>query len=600
MNNPQQRKLPSKEMIDEYEIEKTLGSGGFGITYLATDTRLQRQVAIKEYFPQNAWRDNTTKAVHAYDGEATNSYQIGLDRFFKEGQILAQFKHYNIVSVQRLISANNTAYLVMDYVHGETLEKYLQRLGRPLTYEEVEQIFNPLLDGLKAVHEHNLLHLDIKPENIFLRKDGMPVLIDFGGARFQLGKSSQAVSFLVATEGYAPNEQYTAGELSPATDIYAVAATLYRALTGNVPIDSQSRSLSMIDHAKDSLLPLESNLNNQTYPLHFIQTINQAISLRMSERPQTVKEFQLALFSNSEQAKKPANSSQPLAEDLSTPSSIQIDTQNHPNTNSGKRDIWKPIMAVIGTAIAGLLGILAWNSNSQPRVITVSTHNTPNPTLEETNETKDTDANITDHQQPYTNEEQPSPVIEKLPETNQSPPPEKVYFSALVFDPPSNVRDAPKGTISCVIDTRQTIHVIPLSNNPDWYKTDSCGSDYNDFIHHTQINVQPKPISQNTTPSQYDVLKQSSKTKIYKGKWKGVSAKVYIKWDDYSGSGGKISGIVESSTGTHITSFGGSNYAFRKLKLSLNNGENIYVKATISGSIKTWSSPDITFSRKYK
>ena len=292
----QQRELSSGEMLGSFRIERTLGTGGFGITYLALDTTFDILVAIKEYFPQNAWRDSGSRLIHCHDGEPEKNYQFGLQHFHREGQILAKFKHPNIVQARQMFPANNTAYLVMEYEEGEELEHYLHRLNKPLTYQEAEAIFNPVLDGLRAVHEQGLLHLDIKPENIYLRSDGRPMLIDFGGARHQLGKASQAVSFLVASEGYAPNEQYTGHKLQATTDIYAVGATLYRSITGKNPADAKERSVSLIDKTPDPLPSIRQLVKQGQYPNHFLQAIDDALRMRMTDRPQSVRELQQRLF----------------------------------------------------------------------------------------------------------------------------------------------------------------------------------------------------------------------------------------------------------------------------------------------------------------
>lgn len=293
-----QRPLQNGEEIEGFRIQDVLGSGSFGITYLALNINLERQVAIKEYFPQNAWRIKESRVIRTNDGEATDSYKIGLDRFYKEGQILAQFKHPNIVGVQHILSANNTAYIVMDYEDGETLDSYMNRLGRPLTYKEAKIIFNPLLDGLRAIHDRGLLHLDIKPANIFLRRDDSPVLIDFGGARHQLGQASRLVSFLVATDGFAPNEQYagSALNLKPVTDIYAMGATLYYCLTNQIPAEAQIRATAIIDNLSDPFISPSMLLDQNAYPNHFLPAIEASLNMKASSRPQSVREFQQRLF----------------------------------------------------------------------------------------------------------------------------------------------------------------------------------------------------------------------------------------------------------------------------------------------------------------
>jgi serine/threonine protein kinase len=345
----QQRELLPGDLVGAFRIERTLGVGGFGITYLALDTGLNVQVAIKEYFPQNAWRDTGSRAVHCYTGGAEQTFQVGLQRFHKEGQTLAQFKHPNIVRVRQMLPANNTAYLVMDYEQGEELEAYLRRIGRPLSYQELENIFAPLLDGLRAVHDRGLLHLDIKPENIFLRADSTPVLIDFGGARHQLGQASRAVSFLVASDGYAPNEQYTGTQLQPTTDVYAVGATIYRCITGQVPADAPKRGVAMIDGNTDPLPPVRQCVSHGAYPEHFLQTLDDALNMRVSNRPQSVRELQQRLFHSIQ--------THPHPQPLYTPSS----PLPMPVTTTSKTN-WLPIALGV---IAVLVAVFFWNMASK-------------------------------------------------------------------------------------------------------------------------------------------------------------------------------------------------------------------------------------------
>jgi serine/threonine protein kinase len=376
-----QRPLAVGEMIDVFRIKQVLGAGGFGITYLATDTTLNCQVALKEYFPQNAWREQHSRVVRTSEGDSSQSFQVGLDRFHKEGQALALFSHPNIVRVRRLLVANNTAYLVMDYEHGETLESYLQRLGRPLTYQQAETVFNPLLDGLRAIHERNLLHLDIKPANIFLRGDGIPVLIDFGGARHQLGQASRMVSFLVASDGYAPNEQYSGNQLQPATDIYAVGATIYFSITGRVPSDSPLRANAVIDGQPDPLLPV-GQLVRSAFPTNFLQVVDAALSMRAASRPQSVREFQQRLF---------APAAPPPQVDPAPP-------YQPPLTPGGTN--WIPVLAGVGGVIALLLVVVLMKMPSGRSNASAASSNQIIPTT-----TAQTDAAILDLQKQNTLQE---------------------------------------------------------------------------------------------------------------------------------------------------------------------------------------------------
>ena len=170
--------LPTGYQLAEYVIETILGHGGFGITYLAKDVQLGTQVAIKEYLPQDfALRKGATTIVPNPEGNTVVTYQCGLKEFLREGQALARFKHSNIVRVLRFIEANGTAYMVMEYEKGTSLSQHLKGNGARLDEAKLLRIFLPIMNGLQAVHEAGMLHLDIKPENIYLREDGTPMKV---------------------------------------------------------------------------------------------------------------------------------------------------------------------------------------------------------------------------------------------------------------------------------------------------------------------------------------------------------------------------------------------------------------------------------------
>jgi hypothetical protein len=231
--------LPAGTLLMEYRLDGVLGAGGFGLTYLAWDTNLQKQVAIKEYLP-------TETALRALDGSVVpiatqrhEDYRWGLERFLQEARTLARFTHPHIVRVNRYFEANGTAYMVMEYERGESLSALLKREPCP-SEERLREILLPVLSGLRAVHEAGFLHRDIKPGNIFLREQGGPVLLDFGAARHAPGGSTDHTA--VVTPGYAPIEQYSAGgPQGPWSDIYAVAAVFFRAVTNANPPDAVGR-----------------------------------------------------------------------------------------------------------------------------------------------------------------------------------------------------------------------------------------------------------------------------------------------------------------------------------------------------------------------
>lgn len=284
--------------LAEYHIDSVLGHGGFGITYLAHDSALGAEVAIKEYLPQDiSVRDPKTGAIMpALSKDAIRNYQWGLKQFVKEARALARFKHPNIVRVLRFIEANGTAYMVMEYEQGQTLAQHLRQTpGRRLDEPMLLRVVMPLLNGLHAMHEAGLLHLDIKPENIYLRQDGTPMLIDFGSAR-QAMTSVGASSRIALTHGYAPIEQYPdKGQLGPWSDIYALGATMYRCVTGKRPDDSVDRYRAVLDYDTDPVKPAAKSAQKRYQPM-LLDAIDWAMQIHAKDRPQSAREFQDGLM----------------------------------------------------------------------------------------------------------------------------------------------------------------------------------------------------------------------------------------------------------------------------------------------------------------
>jgi len=274
------------ELENEYRIESLLGHGGFGITYLATDLRLQQKVAIKEYLPNElAVREGVT-TVFAKSSTDEEAFQWGLQRFILEARTLAHFKHPNIVRVIRFFELHGTAYMVMEYQAGQSLKDY--SLAREFTQQDLENILYPLLDGLAQVHAAGFLHRDIKPNNIYIRNDGTPVLLDFGAARFAVGLRSRSLTSIV-TPGYAPFEQYDSKSLQgPWSDIYALSAVMYFLITGGPPQEVVSR----IKHDQ-MLKACEQGYGR--FRAEFLQAIDWALAVDEEARPQSVTEWRQAL-----------------------------------------------------------------------------------------------------------------------------------------------------------------------------------------------------------------------------------------------------------------------------------------------------------------
>ena len=282
-----------------YRVESVLGKGAFGITYLAHDVNLDRQVAIKEYLPDDfaIRKDNLTVQPTTY--ERKEDFEWGLKRFVSEAKILTKFEHPNLVRVFNVFEMNNTAYMVMNYEVGKSLQQILKS-RKTLTEAELTKIIIPLLSGLEVMHEKGFVHRDIKPGNIFIRGDGSPVLLDFGSARQTRGERGQeadegqeTVTTLV-TPGYAPIEQYSSksSRQGPWTDIYGLAATLYKAVTGVMPSAAVNRSEVIVHDQKDCYIPV-SNLTKGRYSEQFLAAIDHAMAFKADERPQDVVKWRI-------------------------------------------------------------------------------------------------------------------------------------------------------------------------------------------------------------------------------------------------------------------------------------------------------------------
>lgn len=281
--------LPIGALIQEYRIDAVLGAGSFGITYKARDTYLGQTVAIKEFFPDEYVERGGDGAIQLISERHAETYRWELDRFIGEGQVLATFRHPNIVRVWRYFAANNTAYMVMDYEEGQNLKVFLRTLQRLPTEQELRAIFMPVLEGLQEVHSKRYLHRDIKPGNIYIRTNSTPLLLDFGAARLEIAASPEG-STSKLTVGYAPIEQYIGdAPQSPALDIYALGATLYRCLAGQTPVESTQRHKVVQSGQPDPLVEA-THLGKDRYSHRFLETVDWMMRIYPEARPQSVDE----------------------------------------------------------------------------------------------------------------------------------------------------------------------------------------------------------------------------------------------------------------------------------------------------------------------
>jgi serine/threonine protein kinase/HAMP domain-containing protein len=279
--------LPVGFRLFEYRIDRLLGKGGFGLTYLATDVNLNTRFAIKEYLPEQFAFRKSTKTVSASSITDRDRYQQGLDNFLAEARTLATFRHPNIVRVARFFEANKTAYIVLEYEKGDALRSWWRR-NNQLPERDLVQLLQPLLEGLSVVHAAGFLHRDIKPDNIYVRQeDGSLVLLDFGSARQAVG--GEDVMGHALTPGYAPIEQYEDASQGAYTDIYGLAATLYWLVTGTKPPIAPERVVA------DKMVPA-LQAGQGRYTPQFLQAIDWGLKPQPQDRPQDIAQFAGALF----------------------------------------------------------------------------------------------------------------------------------------------------------------------------------------------------------------------------------------------------------------------------------------------------------------
>ena len=262
-----------------YAVGEVLGQGGFGITYKGGDLSLRRYVAIKEFFPHGCIRQNTTVLPSQ---ESAADYNAVKSKFVEEARLLAGFSHPGIVRVFGVFQENNTAYMVMEFLEGKTLGKLIEESGA-LSEKVALSHIRAVADALEHVHASNLIHRDIKPDNICVTGDGRTVLIDFGTARaFVSGKTVRQTAML--TPGYAPLEQYgQQARFGSFTDVYALGATLYHCLTGQMPAPATDRIAGVDVAPPHQLNPLVSLATSQAV-MHTLQ-------IKATERPQNMREF---------------------------------------------------------------------------------------------------------------------------------------------------------------------------------------------------------------------------------------------------------------------------------------------------------------------
>ena len=353
--------LPARTILDGgYRITRVVGSGGFGITYEAEDLNLATAVAIKEYYPADFGDRDATMSVRPKSDRHKQTFDWGRSSFLQEARTLARFEHPSIVRVTRVFEANSTAYMVMRFEQGKNLEAWLRGLGRPPTQEELDRIAAPLLDALQVMHAEKFLHRDIAPDNILVRTDGTPVLLDFGTARRAVAEKSRALTGVVKA-GYSPQEQYASDSRlqGPWSDLYALGGTFYRAVTGRAPEEATLR------FDQDRMAPA-AQVAKGSYRPGFLAAIDACLKVKRAERPQSVAQLRPMLLGEGRQPT-------PATERLVARHTAIIDpAPSAPIASAGAQVARRwPVIAAIVAVLGGVAGGLAytgWQDDGRSRL----------------------------------------------------------------------------------------------------------------------------------------------------------------------------------------------------------------------------------------
>lgn len=287
---------PGSILLDRYIIGRVLGYGGFGVTYIAWDGKLEQKVAIKEYLPSEfSTRIPGQSCVTLLGGEKNEQFRDGLKKFVEEAKRLAKFQNESgIVKVFDSFTENETAYIIMEYLEGETLSDRLKR-DKVIPEDEAVSMLMPVMRSLETVHKEGILHRDIAPDNIFLTTNGQVKLIDFGASRYATTSHSKSLTTIIKP-GYSPKEQYDSrGDQGPHTDVYALAGTLYKMITGVTPPEAMGRNAECETRKRDPLMPLHKYCKSISQKRE--NAILNALNIRIEDRTPDVASFMKELDS---------------------------------------------------------------------------------------------------------------------------------------------------------------------------------------------------------------------------------------------------------------------------------------------------------------
>ena len=354
--------LPTGTVLaGKYVITQALGQGGFGITYVAEDYKTKEKVAIKEFFPDTMVTRGPDHSIMIHSGPAGENFVYGKDCFLEEAKTLAEFiGNENIVRVISYFEENGTAYFAMEYIEGESFQDYIKSHGGKVSWEDATKFLIPVMDALAAVHAKGIVHRDVTPDNIYITKEGVVKLLDFGAARYSLGDKSRSLD-VVLKHGFAPKEQYTRhGKQGPFTDVYTVGASFYFALTGKRPPDAIDRI------EEDDLMP-PTSLGVAISPAAE-DAILQALNVQPQDRFQSMSAFKNALLAVRESDRNEKTVQEVLQTVADEPETVKNDSQAPAESQNPGKKIYMMAGAAAGVIIALLgtiIALLAGNSGDQ-------------------------------------------------------------------------------------------------------------------------------------------------------------------------------------------------------------------------------------------
>ncbi|RTG10769.1 serine/threonine protein kinase, partial [Serratia marcescens] len=286
ITKPNSNSLPSGYRFNEFEIQEAIGEGGFGIVYRAYDHQLERTIAIKEYMPTSLAKRNDDLSIGLRGERFGKTFQAGLNSFIQEARLLARFSHPGLLHVLRFWEENGTAYMGTQFYSGTTLKNLQAQQPEKIDEAWIRRLLPPLFSAINTIHQEGYLHRDISLDNIQIQESQLPVLLDFGSARKEIGNLSDETEIMLKP-GFAPIEQYTEnsdGEQGPWTDIYALGAVLHTLIVGSPPPVSVVRSI------EDSYQPLTER-RPAGYSPELLRTVDRALALKPEDRPQTIDEM---------------------------------------------------------------------------------------------------------------------------------------------------------------------------------------------------------------------------------------------------------------------------------------------------------------------